>query len=228
MSVRIRSWTAPYGIVEGRTATINPLTASAEEYETFVAVDDAAQAQRLLDSVERDVLEYWRSEGLPGEIGQRWRINEGPWQAEKPSYEVFLAAKSRVCCIEHPAELAAEGTWLHMSWSVWQNVQEARVAVAGGNIHKALVQGFIIGRKMAEIAISRRHGPDAKDGRGRKAARRNGGFAPKLDVDLWDEILAADAQLRAKNKKSTRNERAKQLSERFPRGFRAIFDRIPE
>jgi hypothetical protein len=125
------------------------------------------------------------------------------------------------------AARAERGSWVGMSWSLWRCLQGTRQAMESADLHRAVRFAFLLGQRQAETRLARRHGHDAQDGRGRKAARSAGGRAPKLDEDLWASILREDARLRRDRPDLTRNSRAACLAKRFRRGHRTIWGRIP-
>jgi hypothetical protein len=223
----------PYGVIEIRKerVTLDLLNAAEGDFQAFDEImaddgDGVTQLGRLLDDLERDIVAFWEREGLPGAPGRFFRVDGGPWTGEKPSREAWRDAGGGACC-QHPAEMAEPGSWVGLSWGLWRCLQATREALAKGEPRHAAWSAFLLGQRVAEIRLARRHGHDARDGRGRKAARSAGGRAPKRDHDLWEDILKADAGLRRRHPSWTRNRRAEDLAKRFGRAASTIRKRLP-
>jgi hypothetical protein len=184
------------------------------------------QLEELLDRLERDLADFWKEEGLPDRQARFWRVNGGPWLDRPPdsvSAPAFLEARWH-----HPAQDAPEGSWLWLSWQHWGRLQNLRKAIVENDRYQIALCAFALGLKHNEIVTARQFGRNVGDGRQLAANRAAGGRASKRKEDLWEEILAADDDLRGRHPSMLRSSRAEILAERFPRSASSIRKRLPK
>lgn len=182
MTRTIKTTTDPYGVIEMRRESIDLLTASAAEIAEFNQSNDADWIAGLILALERDIKEFWLSEGLPGDVG--------PYTIQNADGSISRSFGAK----PHPSMVAEPETWLGMSWGMWTLVQHMKQALADGKLHLAVKLAFLLGQKQGEIKIARRHGPHASQG------RRSSNGIPKsresLRQNLKEKFADRDAEIR--------------------------------
>jgi hypothetical protein len=147
--------TDAHGITQNRAETVSLDLATAAEddleaFNAFLRDDDAAdkeRVQQILDGAEKSVVQFWVSQRLPPEpAGTGLR--------------------------RHPSQQAAAGSFLHSSWRIWRHLEEARVALAAGQLQRTFWLAYVLGRIMGEVDVAMRHGLDAKLGGSMRAKNR--------------------------------------------------------
>ena len=86
--------------------------------------DHAAKVAGQLDFIEQNIVEFWKSQGLPTEV----------------------------CQGRHPSADANKASELGLSWAMWRYVRDARRALAAGDQHLAFRVGWLMGRLDGEAA----------------------------------------------------------------------------
>ena len=130
---RMKTEIDEYGMIEVRTETItfDLLSAKPEDHQAvgeFIQQEDVALVMDMLDWIERDIVEFWTSQGLPAEV------NRG----------------------DHPARHANAASQLGRSWASWRTLKEARLALAAGEAHRVFRYAWCLATINAEVRMARR------------------------------------------------------------------------